>query len=88
MATKRAASGKKGATKKPAARKGAASKGASKKGTSKKGITFPPPNILCIEACVERYRRCLSRGVDPAICMKRLQKNLLNCQRGIFPPEE
>ncbi|HEX7720789.1 MAG TPA: hypothetical protein VF397_01440 [Pyrinomonadaceae bacterium] len=59
--------------------------------SAKKGITliFPPPiNLKCIEACIQRFERCISRGVDRATCMKRLQKNLGNCQRGIFPTDE
>jgi hypothetical protein len=81
MATKR------GATKKGAARKSASKRGATKKGASKKGIGIPPfqINLECIAACAERYQECLSKGVSRDICMKRLVKNLANCQRGIFP---
>lgn len=87
MATKRAAKGGKSATKK-ASKKSASKKSAAKKGASTAAGGVPIPNLRCIEACFERYRRCLSKGNSPAICMKRLQKNLLNCQRGIFPQDE
>ena len=59
------------------------------KKSAKKAAIFPPPiNLKCIEACIQRFERCISRGVDRATCMKRLQKNLANCQRGIFPTDE
>jgi hypothetical protein len=44
--------------------------------------------LKCIEACIQRFERCISKGVDRATCIKRLQKNLANCQRGIFPTDE
>ncbi len=86
MATKRGAT-KKGTTRKGASKKGASRKGAAKRGASKKGIGIPalPINLECIAACAERYQECLSKGVSRDICMKRLVKNLANCQRGIFP---
>jgi hypothetical protein len=74
MATKR---GTKKATKKSA-----------KKPAKKAAATFPPPNLACIEACIQRFERCIAKGVDRATCMKRLQKNLANCARGIFPTDE
>ena len=63
-------------------------KKASKKPAKKAAILPPPINLKCIEACVQRFERCIARGVDRATCIKRLQKNLANCQRGIFPTDE
>lgn len=64
-----------------------ASKKSAKKSAKKTGISIPLPNLLCIEACIKRYEDCIAKGVDRAICLKRLQKNLANCVRGIFPPD-
>jgi hypothetical protein len=61
-----------------------ASKKSAKK-SAKKAAIIPPINLACIEACIKRYEDCLAKGVDRATCLKRLQKNLANCQRGIFP---
>ena len=77
MVAKRKSSTKKGAKK------------SAKKSTRASAAAIPPPiNLQCIEASIQRFERCLSKGVDRATCMKRLQKNLANCQRGIFPTEE
>jgi len=65
-----------------------ASKKSAKKSAKKTGASFPLPNLACIEACIVRYERCIAKGVERAICMKRLQKNLANCLRGIFPKDE
>ena len=65
-----------------------ATKKASKKPAKKAAIIPPPINLKCIEACVQRFERCIARGVDRATCIKRLQRNLANCQRGIFPTDE
>jgi len=81
MVTNRGSSTKTG-TKKAGSKKSGAKKSA------KAGAVFPPINLKCIEACIQRFNRCISRGVDRATCMKRLQKNLANCQRGIFPTDE
>ncbi|HMH42072.1 MAG TPA: hypothetical protein VK557_01200 [Pyrinomonadaceae bacterium] len=62
-----------------------ASKKSAKKPAKKAAASFPPPNLACIEACVKRFEDCIAKGVDRATCMKRLQKNLANCARGIFP---
>jgi len=75
----------------PAKRKGSAKKGSKKssKTTAKTASAATIPiNLQCIEAAVERYRRCLAKGVDQATCMKRLQKNIANCAKGIFPTDE
>ena len=72
-------------TKKTPAKK--ASRKSSKSGAKKTTATIPI-NLQCIEACVERYRRCIAKGVDQATCMKRLQKNIANCAKGIFPTDE
>jgi len=65
-----------------------ATKKAAKKSAKKAAIIPPPINLQCIEACIQRFERCIAKGVDRATCMKRLQKNLANCQRGIFPTDE
>ncbi|HZT57592.1 MAG TPA: hypothetical protein VFA21_03095 [Pyrinomonadaceae bacterium] len=75
MATKRGSS-KKSATKKSSKKP---AKKSSKKTSKKAGATFPPPNLACIEMCVARYDRCLSKGVDPALCRKRLVRCLQHC---------
>ncbi|HEX8116745.1 MAG TPA: hypothetical protein VF521_05695, partial [Pyrinomonadaceae bacterium] len=81
------------ATKKGSSKKGSSKKGSSKKGSSKKGSKksskkrvggvgaagFPLPNLRCILACVDRYTRCLQKGVPRATCQKRLQRCLLSC---------
>lgn len=85
MATKKA-SGKKSPTKKSASKK--SSKKPARKATVKSGITttpgatFPPPNLRCILACVTQYNSCLKKGVDPALCQKRLQRCILKCMGG------
>ena len=84
MATKRAGGSKKGAGKKAASKKASAGKGATKKA----GATFPTINFKCIEACVERYHRCLQKGVDQKTCQKRLARCISNCAAGIFPTTE
>ena len=61
------------------------SKKSAKKSAKKAGASFPLPNLLCIEAAIKRYEDCIAKGVDRATCLKRLQKNLANCVRGIFP---
>ena len=70
MATKRSST-KKSATKKSA-----------KKSSKKTGIIIPPPNLRCIEACVTQFEACVSKGVDRATCMKRLQRCLQKCFTG------
>ncbi|MBV9928949.1 MAG: hypothetical protein JOZ96_28310 [Acidobacteria bacterium] len=73
MATKKGSS-KKGSSKK-------ASKKASKKGAKKGAVRagFPPPNLRCILTCVERYNRCIQKGVPRATCQKRLERCILSC---------
>jgi hypothetical protein len=75
MATKKAP-GKKGSTKK-------SSKKSSKKATKKAAaVALPPPgfpNIQCLLAAYQRYLTCLRKGVAPATCQKRLQRNIMNC---------
>ncbi|HYW74446.1 MAG TPA: hypothetical protein VE961_25710 [Pyrinomonadaceae bacterium] len=73
----------------PAKRAASAKKGAKKSSKKKaKKTASIPVNLQCIEACIERYRRCLAKGVDQATCIKRLQKNIANCAGGIFPTDE
>jgi hypothetical protein len=75
-----------------ATKKGSSKKGSSKKGSKKSSkksskkrvggiapITIPPPNLRCILACVERYNRCIQKGVPRATCQKRLQRCILSC---------
>jgi hypothetical protein len=83
-----------------ATRKGSSKKGSSKKSTGKKSakksakkggaLAAPsfPINLRCIAACVERYNRCLQKGVPQATCLKRLGRNIQNCALGIFPTSE
>jgi len=77
---------------KRASKKGSAKKSASKKKTSQKASTKQaaayPINLRCIEACVERYHRCLQKGVDQKTCQKRLARCISNCAAGIFPTDE
>jgi hypothetical protein len=80
MATKRAGGSKKGAGKKAASKKASAGKGATKKA----GATFPTINFKCIEACVERYHRCLQKSVNPKMCQKRFTMCISNHASGIF----
>jgi hypothetical protein len=85
MATKKGSS-KKSSTKKSASKK--SSKKSAKKATVKSGITatpgvtFPPPNLRCILACVTQYNSCLKKGVNPALCQKRLQRCIMKCAGG------
>ena len=82
MATK-SGSTKKSATKKSSKKSSKkATKKPAKKGARKAAATFPFPNPLCIKACVERYHRCLQKGVNPALCQKRLQRCILRCVTG------
>jgi len=92
MATKKGSS-KKSSTKKSAGKK--SSKKSAKKATVKSGITakpavgFPNLNLRCILAAVAQYNSCIKKGVDPATCQKRLQRNIMNCMGGgggIFDP--
>jgi len=80
MATKRAS--KKGYTKKSAAKKKTSSKASTKRAAA------IPINLICIEACIERYHRCLQKGVDQKTCQKRLVRCISNCAAGIFPTDE
>lgn len=85
MATKKGSS-KKSSTKKSASKK--SSKKSAKKSSVKTGISttpgvlIPPPNLRCVIACVTQYNKCISKGVDRATCMKRLQRCLLKCEGG------
>ena len=85
MATKKGP-GKKGSAKKSAAKK------SSKKSTKRASIVAPTPtfpNLRCIEACAVQYGKCLSKGVDPQLCLKRLRRCVQNCLRGgVFVPDE
>lgn len=79
MATKRGST-KKSATKKSSKKASKkATKKAAKKPSKKAGITFPPPNLACIETCIARYERCRMKGVDPVLCRKRLARCLSHC---------
>lgn len=80
MATKRA-------SKKSSTKKSATKKKTSKRASTKKAQAFPI-NLKCIEACVERYHRCLQKGVDQKTCQKRLVRCIGNCAVGIFPTDE
>lgn len=88
MATK-SGSSKKGSSKKSAGKKSA--KKSAKKPSKKTGALAAPSfpiNPRCIEACIERYHRCLQKGVPKATCLKRLVRNIQNCALGIFPTSE
>jgi len=66
-----------------------ASKKSAKKSAKKAAAAFPPPiNFACIEAAIKQYERCIAKGVSRALCIKRLQRNLANCVRGVFPTDE
>ncbi|HEX8685529.1 MAG TPA: hypothetical protein VF736_20015 [Pyrinomonadaceae bacterium] len=83
MATK-SGSSKKGSTKKSASKK--SSKKAAKKPAARAGIVagpiLPPPvNFRCIMACINKYNQCLAKGVDRALC----QKRLIRCLQGCLP---
>ena len=80
MATKRA-------SKKGSSKKGSTKKRASKKAPTKQAAALPI-NLNCIVACVERYHRCLQKGVDQKTCQKRLVRCISNCAAGIFPTDE
>jgi hypothetical protein len=72
---------------KPSAKK--ASKKSAKKSAKKAGASIPPPiNLLCIEAAIKQFERCIAKGVSRALCIKRLQRNLANCVGGVFPTDE
>ena len=80
-------SGKKSSTKKSAGKK--SSKKSTKKATLGGATTLPIPNLRCIEACAIQYGKCLSKGVDPQLCLKRLRRCIQNCiSGGIFVPDE
>jgi hypothetical protein len=65
-----------------------ASKKSAKKSAKKAAAAIPPINLACIEAAIKQFERCIAKGVPRATCIKRLQKNLANCVRGIFPTDE
>jgi hypothetical protein len=61
-------------------------KKAAKKTVAKKsaknaaGGIFPPPiPAACLQACFKQYMVCLTKGVDPALCMKRYITCAKNC---------
>jgi len=65
-----------------------ASKKSAKKSAKKAAAAIPPINLACIEAAIKQFERCIAKGVSRAICIKRLQRNLANCVRGVFPTDE
>ena len=79
-------------TTKRASKKSSTKKSATKKRTSKRASAKQaqalPINLKCIVACVERYHRCLQKGVDQKTCQKRLARCIGNCTAGIFPTDE
>jgi len=65
-----------------------ASKKSAKKSAKKAAAAIPPINLACIEAAIKQFERCIAKGVPRATCIKRLQRNLANCVRGVFPTDE
>ena len=65
-----------------------ASKKSAKKSAKKAAVAIPPINLACIEAAIKQFERCIAKGVPRATCIKRLQRNLAKCVRGIFPTDE
>jgi hypothetical protein len=67
------------ATRKAPAKK--AGKKSAKKSAVKAAIPPPPINYQCIKACYDQYMKCLKKGVDPDLCMKRHIRCIQACFR-------
>ena len=68
--------------------KKASKKSAKKSAKKAAAAVIPPINLACIEAAIKQFERCIAKGVPRATCIKRLQRNLANCVRGVFPTDE